>query len=249
MNTLSKQLTAKRTDAFMRYERLAGDAVGGEPGLALVPGVAVNSELVWINGVFIDRDQGHYTIDYLTGELSFTSPLEAGDEYLVLYVVVSSMPISDILFVFGRVSGDATAGQTEIDIESYTVQDSELVLVNGAILDKAQGHYSINYTSGMVTVTTPMEAGDEYLVLYSKAAGDLANTMSRFVLVGVGDGVNASFPLPEQGREVEFVFIDRTFLAIRDVDYTRTVVAGFDYIQFLPGREPPEGAEVHVALG
>jgi hypothetical protein len=66
-----------------------------------------------------------------------------------------------------RDSGSATSSQTAINLAQANVaSESEMVVIEGVVMDKAAGDYSIVYSTGVITLSTGMTTGERYFVIY-----------------------------------------------------------------------------------
>lgn len=248
MTTLSKQWALRTGHSGLQFKQVSGTALTGQTTIVTEPGMAVGSELVWLRGVLLDPTLGHYTVDYDLGAIT-PALLEKDDTYLVRYIDGAYNPWSlhqPVSFV--RIAGTAVGGETVLDLESNVLPNSEQMIINGVALDRVQGHYTIVYSSGKAHLLEALEPGDTYLVIYSRLA--VATTgLSPFQYVGTGNDSQTDFYLPQLGKASEWVFLGRTVLAVRGVDYDRVTEGGADLIRFLPGRVPKVGVQIHVALG
>jgi hypothetical protein len=68
-----------------------------------------------------------------------------------------------------RVGAYSTLNQTLIVLEPNVLTESELVVMDGVSQDKTASDYSVDYTAGEVTLSTPMNAGVKYFVMYQVA--------------------------------------------------------------------------------
>lgn len=65
---------------------------------------------------------------------------------------------------FGIYNGTATGGETTLATTANIVPNSERVVIDGVQMQKGAGDYTINNTTGDVTLTTALEAGEKWEV-------------------------------------------------------------------------------------
>jgi hypothetical protein len=98
------------------------------------------------------------------GQFSLTNTGVTAGTYEFARVVVDAQGrLSSVTArAFSKGGGSATGGETTINTVASPIASSSQLTINGTVQSETAGHYTINATSGVITLQDALDAGDVY---------------------------------------------------------------------------------------
>jgi uncharacterized phage protein gp47/JayE len=149
------------------------------------------------NGTNLLKDQ--VTLNLLTGEISFNSPLELDDVILANYQYKSTIIEEDIVNPAG--SGDV--GDVNFSLEHYPIAKNSFVLIKNGVVLVENTDYTINLVNGFLhLIGSGLQLGDVLISSYDY----IITIVDEHVLTATGGEITANLL---NGNVLESLLIDQ----------------------------------------